>query len=71
MFYKCISVFALCCSLFLGLHAADPTTTIPAAEETGRIEAVAGKFGVTWPTLIAQMVNFIFGNGILLAQCLQ
>jgi len=28
-------------------------------EEEGKLEAIAGKFGVTWPTLIAQMVNFI------------
>ena len=27
-------------------------------EEAGVISEIAGKFGVTWPTLIAQMVNF-------------
>ncbi|MAV39189.1 MAG: ATP synthase F0 subunit B [Puniceicoccaceae bacterium] len=59
MITKCISVFAVSCCLFLGLQAADPTMTVTSAEETGRIEAVAGKFGVTWPTLFAQMVNFI------------
>ena len=26
--------------------------------EVGKLEAITGKFGVTWPTLIAQMVNF-------------
>ena len=65
MITKCISVFALFCCLFLGLQAADPSTTLSSAEETGRIEAVAGKFGVTWPTLIAQMVNFILVAVIL------
>lgn len=59
MITKCISVFAVSCCLFLGLQAADPTMAVTSGEETGRIEAVAGKFGVTWPTLFAQMVNFI------------
>lgn len=65
MITKSISIFALFCCLFLGLQAADPATTLSSAEETGRIEAVAGKFGVTWPTLIAQMVNFILVAVIL------
>lgn len=26
--------------------------------EAGKLEAIAGKFGVTWPTLIAQIINF-------------
>jgi F-type H+-transporting ATPase subunit b len=35
------------------------------AEEPGRIEVVAKKFGVTWPTLIAQMVNFLLVTFVL------
>jgi F-type H+-transporting ATPase subunit b len=27
-------------------------------EEVGKLDQITGKFGVTWPTLIAQMVNF-------------
>lgn len=27
-------------------------------EDVSKLEAITGKFGVTWPTLIAQMVNF-------------
>lgn len=32
--------------------------TADAAGEAGKFQALAGKFGVSWPTLIAQMVNF-------------
>jgi F-type H+-transporting ATPase subunit b len=41
----------------LGLFAAAPEAT-EAAAEVSKLEEIAGKFGVTWPTLIAQMVNF-------------
>jgi F-type H+-transporting ATPase subunit b len=41
----------------LGLLAAAPEATEVAAE-VGKLEAITGKFGVTWPTLIAQMINF-------------
>ncbi|MGB1127157.1 MAG: F0F1 ATP synthase subunit B [Opitutales bacterium] len=41
----------------LGLFAAAPEAA-EAAAEAGKLEAITGKFGVTWPTLIAQMINF-------------
>jgi F-type H+-transporting ATPase subunit b len=41
----------------LGLLAAAPEAT-EAVAEAGKLKEIAGKFGVTWPTLIAQMVNF-------------
>jgi F-type H+-transporting ATPase subunit b len=64
--------FFLACVLPFGLFAAadshgEITHTIEAdlehveeslTEEAGKLQAIAGKFGVTWPTLIAQMVNF-------------
>lgn len=41
----------------LGLFAAAPEAT-EAAAEVGKLEAIIAKFGVSWPTLIAQIVNF-------------
>jgi F-type H+-transporting ATPase subunit b len=57
----------IACALPLGLFAATDSQTIKAdleqvednlQEEAGKLDQLAGKFGVTWPTLIAQMVNF-------------
>ena len=73
--YKFISVCLFSLFLTLGLQAADASadavlstfesesTTL--VEEPGRIEAVAKTFGVTWPTLIAQMVNFLLVTYVL------
>lgn len=36
-----------------------------AEAEAGKVEAIAGKFKVTWPTLIAQMINFCIVAGVL------
>ena len=73
--YKFISVCLFSLFLTLGLQAADASadavfSTIESesttlVEEPGRIEAVAKKFGVTWPTLIAQMVNFLLVTFVL------
>ncbi|MGC6606167.1 MAG: F0F1 ATP synthase subunit B [Lentimonas sp.] len=41
----------------LGLFAAPEAVAVEG--EGGIISEIAGQFGVTWPTLIAQMVNFI------------
>jgi F-type H+-transporting ATPase subunit b len=41
----------------LGLLAAAPDAS-EAVAEVGKFEEITGKFGVTWPTLIAQMLNF-------------
>lgn len=42
----------------LGLFAAAPEAVV-AEGEGGIISEIAGQFGVTWPTLIAQMINFV------------
>ena len=73
--YKFISVCLFSLFLTLGLQAADASadavlstfesesTTL--VEEPGRIEAVAKKFGGTWPTLISQMWNFLLVTFVL------
>ena len=73
--YKFISVCLFSLFLTLGLQAADSSAdaalsaveseSVTLAEEPGRIEVVAKKFGVTWPTLIAQMVNFLLVTLVL------
>ena len=73
--YKFISVCLFSLFLTLGLQAADSSAdaalsavepeSVSLAEEPGRIEVVAKKFGVTWPTLIAQMVNFLLVTFVL------
>ncbi len=73
--YKLISVCLFSVFLTLGLHAADTSAdaglsvieseNATLAEEPGRIAAVAKKFGVTWPTLIAQIVNFLLVTFVL------
>ena len=73
--YKFISVCLFSLFLTLGLQAADSSAdaalsaveseSVTLAEEPGRIEVVAKKFGVTWPTLIAQMVNFLLVTFVL------
>ena len=73
--YKFISVCLFSLFLTLGLLAEDASIggVLPSSEsesttlveEPGRIEAVAKKFGVTWPTLIAQMVNFLLVTFVL------
>ncbi len=59
-------LFAL--SLPLGLFAAedahaaaahDAVSDVAGHAEGNKLTEIAGKFGVTWPTLIAQMINFI------------
>lgn len=62
---KAIST-ALLIAIFLplGLLAAAPEGA-EAAAEAGKLEAIAGKFGVTWPTLIAQMINFCIVAALL------
>ena len=67
--YKYISVCLLSLFITLGLQGAVSSSnsvidglgsSSPAlTEEPGKVEAIATKFGVTWPTLIAQMVNFL------------
>lgn len=73
--YKFISVCLFSLFLTLGLQAADSSAdaalsavepeSVTLVEEPGRIEVVAKKFGVTWPTLIAQMVNFLLVTFVL------
>ena len=73
--YKFISICLFSLFLTLGLLAEDASIggVLPSSEsestklveEPGRIEAVAKKFGVTWPTLIAQMVNFLLVTFVL------
>ena len=73
--YKFISVCLFSVFLSLGLQAADSSADVilgatdpegvALVEEPGRIEVVAKKFGVTWPTLIAQMVNFLLVTFVL------
>ena len=72
--YKFISVCLFSLFLTLGLQAADSANaalsavesdSVTLAEEPGRIKVVAKKFGVTWPTLIAQMVNFLLVTFVL------
>ena len=54
-----------------GLQAADASAdAVPSVNETeiaspGAIEQVAEQFGVDWPTLIAQMVNFLLVTFVL------
>ena len=73
--YKYISVCLLSLFITLGLQGAVSSSNSvidelgsgsPAlTEEPGKVEAIATKFGVTWPTLIAQMVNFLLVAFIL------
>ena len=73
--YKYISVCLFSLFLTLGLQAADSSVdtaisaveseSVTLTEEPGKVEAIATKFGVTWPTLIAQMVNFLLVAFIL------
>ena len=73
--YKYISVCLLSLFITLGLQGAVSSSnsvvdglgsSSPAlTEEPGKVEAIATKFGVTWPTLIAQMVNFLLVAFIL------
>ena len=73
--YKYISVCLFSLFLTLGLQAAVSSSdslidglepSSPAlTEEPGKVEEIATKFGVTWPTLIAQMVNFLLVAFIL------
>ncbi len=55
-----ITALLIAIILPLGLLAAPDAAyeSGAAAGEVGKLEAITGKFGVTWPTLIAQMVNF-------------
>ena len=54
---KTLSITLLLAILLpLGLNAAPEA--VAAEGEGGVISEIAGQFGVTWPTLIAQMVNF-------------
>lgn len=46
----------------LGLFAADEVTTLASAEaanEGNKLTMITEKFGITFPTLIAQMINFV------------
>lgn len=60
---KAIStILLLAIILPLGLFAADAGTTAAAGEaavEGNKLTMITEKFGITWPTLIAQMINFV------------
>ena len=54
----------------LGLFAAAPGEVAQLAGDAAQSEGnvisdIAGKFGVTWPTLVAQMVNFVLVAAVL------
>jgi F-type H+-transporting ATPase subunit b len=69
--YQFISVCLFSVLLTFGLQAADASAdAVPSVNETeiaspGAIEQVAEQFGVDWPTLIAQMVNFLLVTFVL------
>lgn len=56
---KALPILLLSFALPLALASAGDTSAVDAAQgEGGVVSEIAGQFGVSWPTLIAQMINF-------------